>query len=196
MEIDQQTIDDAKFGDHTSFAKIMECWSDRVFRYVRNIVGDSHAAEDVSQRIFLKIYSNLNRYDNSKGSFSTWIYTIARNAAINQLRGQRSTNVLYGTEMPEMMNLETPESSAATKEMFLMLDQTLASLPASQRSVWVLSELEGLTQSQIAEIENVPEGTVKSRLSRARTALREVLKVKLEWNDSCTRCVSTMEGTA
>ena len=86
LENEQQTIDAARDGDRAAFELIVRAYSGAIYQYVRNVIGDAHATEDVSQRVFMNVYGNLRRYDPGRGKFGTWIFRIARNAALNHLR--------------------------------------------------------------------------------------------------------------
>ena len=168
-------IDAARGGDPVAFERIVTGYSGPIVRYVRNVVGDQHAAEDLAQSVFLKVYRNLDRFDAARGKFSTWIYRIARNAALNHLRDHKHHAHRFDTSLPPESSELTPQAQAEMREQFALLDKAVAALPEHQRSAWVLSELAGLTQSQIARIEEIPEGTVKSRVSRAKETLRKAL---------------------
>ena len=130
-----------------------------------------NASKDLE--VFLN--QNLHQFDSQRGKFSTWIYRIARNAALNHLRDNKRCEVALETPLPEADRELPPHEQAELREQFSLLDRAVAALPEHQRSAWVLSELEGLTQAEIAQIEGVPEGTVKSRVSRARDSLRKTL---------------------
>jgi RNA polymerase sigma-70 factor (ECF subfamily) len=175
LDSQQEIIAAVIDGDQTAFEQVVRAYADPIFRYVRMIVKDEHAAEDVAQRVFLSAYQNLHQFDSQRGKFSTWIYRIARNAALNHLRDNQRCEVALETPLPEAGRELPPHEQAELREQFVLLDRAVAGLPEHQRSAWVLSEQEGLTQSEIASIEGVPEGTVKSRVSRAREALRKSL---------------------
>lgn len=176
MESEREIISAAIDGDQAAFEQVVKQYADQIFRYVRNLVGDQHAAEDVAQRVFLNVYRNLGQFDQRRGRFATWIYRIARNAALNHLRDTKRSAILYGTSVPELSRESTPQSQAELREQFALLDQAVSRLPEHQRSAWVLFELEGMAHAEIAEIEGIPEGTVKSRISRARQSLRNALE--------------------
>lgn len=176
---EQATIDFAKSGDRDAFEQIVRSYQDRIVRYAHNIVGDSHAAEDVAQKTFVNVFRYLDKYDHAKGNFSTWIYQIARNVALNHLRSARAKEVRFETGVPDLPIEDDPSEKAQLEEQFECLDHALAQLPQEQRSAWVLSEFENLTQAEIASIEGIPEGTVKSRVARARQAIRKSLSGKI-----------------
>ena len=175
MEIEQEIIAAVLAGDSAAFEQIVRECADPIYRYVRMIVKDEHAAEDVAQRVFLSVYQKLHQFDAARGTFSTWAYRIARNAALNHLRDNKRATAALETPLPEESSEPAPHEQAELREQFRLLDRAVAELPEHQRSAWVLSELEGLTQAEIANIEGVPEGTVKSRVSRAKEALRKSL---------------------
>ncbi|MGI9472307.1 MAG: RNA polymerase sigma factor [Rubripirellula sp.] len=176
MNIDQKTIGDAAKGDPQAFERIVHHYSLGIVRYVCNMIGDQHAAEDVAQRVFVNLYRSIKKFDVSRGSFNTWLYRIARNAALNHLRDNRPHQTLLLTTQDELVSEESPSSNAELREQFAQLDAAVAALPDAQRSAWVLTEIEGLTQAQISAIEGVPEGTIKSRVSRARETLLKSLQ--------------------
>lgn len=175
MEVTEQIIAAVIGGDRAAFEQVVSACSDPIYRYVRMIVKDEHAAEDVAQGVFVRVYQRLSQFDASRGKFSTWIYRIARNAALNHLRDNRRAEAELETPLPQASRELPPHEHAELKEQFALLDRAVAGLPEHQRSAWVLSELEGLSQSEIASIEGVPEGTVKSRVSRAKEGLRKAL---------------------
>ena len=179
MDSEFGIIDAARDGDASAFERIVKRYSGPIYRYVRNVVGDDHAAEDVAQQVFINVYRSLNRFDSARGKFSTWVFRIARNSALNHLRDNKRFTVELTTELPQESTEISPQGQAELREQFALLDQAVAELPEHQRSAWVLSELEGLTQAEVAEIEDVPEGTVKSRVARARDKLKKTLEDKI-----------------
>lgn len=179
LDNEASIIEAARGGDSAAFEQLLKRYSIVVFRYVRNIVGDRHDAEDVAQRVWLNLHRNLDRFDPNRGTFSTWVYRIARNAALNHLRDHKRSPIRFDTPVPPASGELPPPSQAVLREQFALLDEAVAALPDHQRAAWVLSELEGLTQAEIARIEGVPEGTVKSRVSRARESLRNLLSNQL-----------------
>jgi len=109
-----------------------------------------------------------------KGRFSSWLFTIARNKCLNEMN--RKKEICAPRQMETIQTSITPEASLMDKEAFATLDRALDQLPFDLRSVFVLAEFEGLSYGEIAEIEDAPVGTVKSRLARARERIRSVLK--------------------
>lgn len=175
MSDENRVIELAKQGNRDAFAQLVRDYSRPLLRFVANVVGDQHHAEDVVQKSFFNAYRNLHRFDPRRAQFSTWIFRIARNAALNHRRDHSGHEISFCTEPSTDGRELSPDAIAELREQYALLDDALAKLPDHQRFAWVLFDLEGLTQKQVAEIEGVAEGTIKSRVSRARMALRKIL---------------------
>jgi RNA polymerase sigma-70 factor (ECF subfamily) len=156
-------------GDVESFRLLVHRYEKPLFRLVRNLLPNAHDCEDIAQEVFLAAYRNLAAYDPRRSAFATWLFTIARNKCWNVLRKKRPVVL---AEVPERADPRTPEREAVGEELFRQLDAALAALPFEQRTAFVLAEIQELSQEEIAQIEGVRLGTVKSRLSRARDKLR------------------------
>lgn len=168
-----------------------ECFEELVGRYQRPIVayayrlvGDYDAALDLTQEVFIKIYSSLARY-RPEYKFSTWIYKIAHNAAIDHLRrrahARSATESFVGeNEFPAGENfasvpaasLLTPEQESERAERRAEIETVVQTLPAAYRELIVLRHAHDLNYDEIAEITNLPLGTVKNRIFRAREMMR------------------------
>lgn len=182
-EIDHSVIESARDGDSSAITAIVSRFTPSLVRYVRSIVGDSHDAEDISQQTFVSAIQRLSTYAPSKGAFSTWLFRIGRNAALNYLRSERRSRVRFGTPLPDEGTHDArtgndPTARVVVREQFERLDMALADLPPTQRSAWLLLEVEQRSISEIAEIEGVAVGTIKSRVSRAREALRKSVSLQ------------------
>jgi RNA polymerase sigma-70 factor (ECF subfamily) len=139
---------------------------------VGNLVG-SLQAEDIVQEVFMAAYANLHRFDPCKGSLRTWLLAIARNKAFNATRKKRERT---GNNLPQLKDERTPADLLLTKEIFERLDRALDQLKYREKVIFVLAEIEGLSYAEIAAIENLPLGTVKSKLARTRAKLRAMIK--------------------
>lgn len=159
-------------GDIDEFAHLVNAYQHEMFIYIKNLIGQGEVA-DVVQEAFLAAFRYIPRYDPSKARFRTWLYRIARNQAYNALkkRPKRPTEPLS-----ELIDHKTPADLLYRKELFRQLDQALASLKFPFRSVFILAEMEGMSHAQIADIEGIRLGTVKSRLSRAKTILKAAME--------------------
>jgi RNA polymerase sigma-70 factor, ECF subfamily len=176
VDDERQLIEQAQAGQLHAFESLVAIHGGSIFRYIRAIVGDQHHAEDIAQQVWVNVHQKLRTYDREKGAFSTWTFRIARNLSLNHRRAAQRSPIQFGTPVPESHDALDTSEQAMVRERFARLDSALAQLPDHQRSAWTLAEIEGLTQSQIAEIESVPEGTVKSRVSRAKATLKKILE--------------------
>jgi len=169
-----QAVREFRNGNPGAFDDIFELSSSMVFRICVNMLNDYHAAEDIMQEVFLSVYKALPRF-REESSFYTWIYRIAVNKSLSALKKKKET-VIDRDEFPE---LDTGEEDDDWKEEDLfVLRKCIQELPASFRSVVVMRDIEGLSYEEIAEIEEIPVGTVRSRLNRAREMLKETFFVK------------------
>ena len=169
-----------------SFQEIYEKFHPGVLRFLSRLVGEEEA-EDVAQEVFLRVDRGLESF-RGESSMGTWIYRIARNAALDRLRsrpawleGARQLRTRGSDEDPEDVMSQIPDERASLeryligKEMSECIRGRVDTLPESYRRVLVLSELVGMTNGEIASALGVSEGAVKIRLHRARSLLREDL---------------------
>ena len=161
-----------KTGATDEFGHLVRRYQGALFRIVGNLV-ERPMVEDLVQDIFLAAFVGIQGFDLRRGSFRTWIYRIARNHAFNARKKKRERLL---DEEPVIVDLHTPSRDLMVKEAFDRLDQALNELEFKERVIFILAELEGLSYAEIARIEKLPLGTVKSRLSRVKMKLREVLQ--------------------
>jgi RNA polymerase sigma-70 factor (ECF subfamily) len=177
MSDDIEVIRRVVAGDVQSFRVLVERYQRPLLALIQNLMGGRNDCEDVAQEAFLAAYVNLGSYDPTRARFSTWLFTIARNLALNALKRPRLKTLQQGAEPPQRV---TPETEAMRAELFDRLDRALAELPLEQRSAFVLFEIHGLSYEEIRRIEGTELGTVKSRISRAKQKLRGALKQLVE----------------
>ncbi|HEU4949998.1 MAG TPA: sigma-70 family RNA polymerase sigma factor [Candidatus Deferrimicrobiaceae bacterium] len=169
-----------------SFQEIYERFQPGILRFLSRLVGEEEA-EDVAQEVFLRVDRGLEGF-RGESSIGTWIYRIARNAALDRLRSRpawlesaRQLQTHDSGEDPEDVISQIPDEGASLeryligKEMSECIRGRVDTLPESYRRVLVLSELVGMTNAEIASALGVSEGAVKIRLHRARALLREDL---------------------
>jgi RNA polymerase sigma-70 factor, ECF subfamily len=161
-EPDPRTIRAAAGGDDDAFAVLMRASQPHVWRFLRHLLGDAEQAADVTQETFVRVHRSLPRF-RFEARFSTWLFSIARNAAIDEQRRQGRRHRLHG-----VLRAPTPEPDGA---LGAELRAALASLSPALREAFVLVEVFGQTYRDAAEVLAVPTGTVKSRVFRARVEL-------------------------
>ena len=174
----------AKAGDQNAFAELVNRYERKIYRLAKNITRNDEDAEDVLQDAFLKAYTHL---DNFKGDskFYTWIVRIAVNEALMRLR-KRKTDRSVPLDEPVELGEETvqreiavwednPEQQYSQEEWRRILDEAVDSLKPDFRTVFVLRDIEELSTEETAETLGISVPAVKSRLLRARLALRETL---------------------
>ncbi len=162
----------AKEGDTSALHFLYVRYADDVYRYVNSIVRDFHEAEDITQNVFAKLTSAIVKYEERDVPFAAWILRVARNAALDHLRGRRLVpceEIRTSDEGHEQMDFERWES----------LRTALESLTAEQRQVLVLRHVAGFSPGEIAEQLGRTEGSIHGLHHRARKSLREAL-VELE----------------
>ncbi len=160
-------------GNTESFKVLVQRYERPVISMVKNLIGDFHECEDIAQDVFLEVYNKLGSFNAEKGKFSTWLFTIARNKSINILKKKRP---VITDEFPELPATNTPIEELTEKEIFELLDKVLQTLSTEHKTAFVLAEFENLSYEEIAQIEGIKTGTVKSRINRAKEKLRKAVK--------------------
>lgn len=160
-------------GDTESFRHIVERYERPIVRMIRNIINNKDSCEDIAQDVFFTAYRKLASFDPARSNFSTWLFTIARNKSINALRKKRPVSM---SELPQNSDIHNPSDELAERDLFDKLDAGLEALPSAQKRAFVLAEFEELSYEDIAQIEGVRTGTIKSRINRAKKKLAKALK--------------------
>jgi len=169
-------------GDAGAFEKLVRRHERRVFSLVFRMLGSREEAEDVAQEAFLALHRHGHRF-RGEARFSTFVYRVAANAALNRRRtlGRRRAREEAlvrrqdaGDDLP--VAPRNPEDAASGGEVQVQVQAALQELPPDLRMAIVLYDIEGQSYSDIAHALRIPEGTVKSRIHRARTALRDRLR--------------------
>ena len=184
---DQEIVERVIAGDTDSFSILLDKYQDRIYSAVLNYVYNPDDAVDVTQEAFVKAYTKLTSFNRSS-AFYTWIYRIAVNAAIDFLRKKKSRpadsldDARYtqlGLEPVSKDPASDPDKALVRSDGKRALREAISRLSDKLRSVIVLHDVEGLSQEEVAEVLQVPIGTVKSRVSRARAELRHILREQL-----------------
>lgn len=178
---EQSLIAQAQRGDLHAFNQLVLAYQSTLYNVAYRILGDSDAAADATQDAFVSAYKAIARFRG--GSFKAWLLRIVTNACYDQLRvkQRRPTDslddMLVEPEHDATLrdDSESPEDFVLRQELGAAIQQGLSVLPPDQRITLVLSDIEGLSYEEIAQATQVSLGTVKSRLSRARSKLRDYL---------------------
>jgi RNA polymerase sigma-70 factor (ECF subfamily) len=179
---DSELVRRWQLGDERAFEQLVQRHEKRVFRLLMRMMGNREEAEDVAQETFLSLYRHGRRFRH-EARFSTFVYRVASNAALNRRRslGRRrkrfqklAVRQEAGDDLPS--SPRDPEDATSGIELSAHVRNALAALQPSLRMPVLLYDIEGLAYSEIATILGVAEGTVKSRIHRARQALRVELK--------------------
>ncbi len=177
VDSDERLIERTLQGELAAFEVLVHRHRNVVFRTAARIVGRSEA-EDVTQDAFLRAYHRLDQY-RGRAAFRTWLLQITQNAALNTLARARRRPVEPDAEshhIPDRDPIRQPVSRLEGRERQQRLELKLGSLRTEYRALLVLRDLEGLSYTEIADVLDMPLGTVKGRLHRARDELIELLR--------------------
>jgi RNA polymerase sigma-70 factor (ECF subfamily) len=176
---DAQLIDEAVGGDSAAFGQLVTRYQDRLYNSLVHVVGSADTAQDVAQDAFVQAYVKLETFERASG-FYTWLYRIAFNLAISRLRREKpAVSVEHAREVLGHEPLDRaapPGARLEQEERACQVQAALAALSQEHRAILVLREVDGCAYEQIAEILEMPIGTIRSRLHRARLQLRDELK--------------------
>lgn len=166
----------ARAGDEEAFALLVKRHQGGVRRLAARILLDEEEARDIAQLAFIRAWENLSRYDPS-WCFSTWLYRIASNLAIDALRARGSRDRTHQTHLRLVGEEEAPKApeTLQEKEVESIFHQLAQILPPAQRQAFVLREVEGLATSEVARIMGCTETTVRNHVFSARATLRREL---------------------
>ena len=169
----------AQKGDDTALEELLFAYEKRVYNIALRYMGSEADAYDMAQEALIKIYKRIKAFKGDS-SFSSWVYRITVNTCLDGLR-RRKKNVVSlestieaGVSYSDEKN-DTPEESAVRKELQGKIQQAINTLSADHKSVIILRDINGLSYEEVAVMLSVSVGTVKSRISRARQKLKEIL---------------------
>lgn len=168
--VDDATVRAAAAGDRSALRTIYEVTSDRVFRLMVRMVGQQDA-DDLTQQTFVRAFTKLGQF-SSESKFETWLYRLATNEALQHLRREKHRRTKELVVEPAIQATDHVEQD----ERVAMVRQALAQLDLELRAIFTLKEESGLSYQEIALTLDIPEGTVGSRLNRARRELRRFVE--------------------
>ncbi len=172
-DLDVALIDRYLSGDVNAFNELMDAHEDRVFAICLRMLRDRESALDATQETFLTVFRKADRYQ-AKAAFSTWLYRVAVNTCYDQMRRTRRKQADRLPETHDPVDIRSTDAFDAA-DLRPTIEQALSNLNEEFRSTVILVDLQGMSLEQASEILEVPQGTVKSRLFRARKQLAEEL---------------------
>lgn len=175
---DRLLLQKAQEGDRKAFEALITLHSRGVYNLALGYTGRHHDAEEIAQTVFLKAWKALPQFRGGAG-FSTWLYRLTLNACTDHYRREKKRRGDLSLDDPDLAPIRdtapSPEEIVLRREEQAILRKALAELPEQHRVVLILREMDGLDYKEIAQVLEVEMGTVKSRLARARRALRDKL---------------------
>ena len=183
---DHELVAAARDGDELAFQEVVRRYRTPITNFVYRMLNDYEMAVDLAQETFVRVYTSIGRYE-ANFSFSTYIYRIASNLAISEIRIRKRRRVVsffsvFQSDDGEMLEhdpadtRQLAEDALLEDERRLAVTKAIATLPEKYRSALVLRDIEDHSYEQIAQILDLSEGTVKSRINQARNLLREKLE--------------------
>lgn len=182
---DEDLMDYCVQGSEAAFADLVRRYKSRIVNLIYRFIRDHQRAEDLAQEVFVRVFLHRERYRKS-GKFSTWIFTIAVNLAKNEIRRKvRLKNVLSLEGLQEVAGSSgfflkdkkpDPDRDLERDQLSDIVTKAIEKLPQRYRMALVLRDIEGLSYEEIGDILQIPGGTVRSRINRARLMLKEKLK--------------------
>jgi RNA polymerase sigma-70 factor (ECF subfamily) len=175
----------ARNGDRHAFAELVELYKDKIFHLAYRMLNNKHEAEDAVQETFLRVYTNLHRYDEHQ-KFSTWIFRIGTNHCIDRLRKRKHAAYSLDAEMPDGEGNDyysmlagqehSPEKQIILSETQQQIRKAIDSLPEKYKAVVILRYLQDMSLQEISDVLDMPVTTVKTRVHRGREYLRKKLE--------------------
>ncbi|MDA1280381.1 MAG: sigma-70 family RNA polymerase sigma factor [Chloroflexi bacterium] len=169
--------------DRDALATLYDRYGRRVFALAVRILSDAVSAEEVTQDVFLSVWRRGATYTSKKGKFTTWLFSIAHNRTIDELRKRRRDRSRSNDDIDDHLNLESgdisPADATVAQSEYARIRTILEALPEEQKNVVELSYFKGLTQTEIAEKTGQPLGTVKTKMRLALKKLRTELSAEM-----------------
>lgn len=188
--IDESTlVEKIKKGDTEAFSKLASAYEKKALNFAYRMLRDSADAEDATQEAFLRVFDKIHTF-HGNSSFSTWFYTILNNICLDMLRKKNrqaeTVSISQNSNDDEYYELQIQDTAKGPYEQFQkktaqqLLESALTQLSNEHRAVIVMRDINDFEYEEIAKILNISLGTVKSRISRARLALRKILEENKE----------------
>ena len=189
--LERRLIRRLKRGDEKAFATIVRTYQQRVFNIVFRFLGNREEAEDVAQDVFVTVFQSASSF-RGDSKFSTWLYRVTVNHCKNRLKYLKRRGRHMGRPLDELAehelargsgetqpgfhaNIPRPDDLAAGRQLEKLIQREMAAMDADHRLLLVLRDIQGLSYQEMADVTGLNVGTIKSRLHRARLALKEAL---------------------
>ena len=182
MEQDAQLVQQCLQGDGSAWEELVRRHTRRIYNICYRFTGNGAEAEDLSQDVFLRVYKTLGSYRSAYGGFATWMTSVTRNLLIDHYRRTKRDRVTASLDdaMPVVENKASsarrPDELALLGELSSQIQVALTKLSPELREAVILRDLEDMDYKDIAQVLRIPEGTVKSRISRGRGELARLLQ--------------------
>lgn len=169
-------------GDAEAWQEIVHTHTRRIYNLCYRFTASREEAQDLTQEVFLRVFRTLKSYDAGQGALGVWMHRVARNLLIDHYRATRHerASVSLEDELPRLEEKPSralpPDRGVALGELSAAIQQALTRLSPELREAVILRDLQGLEYREIAQVLEVPEGTVKSRINRGRAELGRILK--------------------
>jgi RNA polymerase sigma-70 factor (ECF subfamily) len=172
-----ELISALKLRDEKAFSYLYDNYSGALYSIVKQIIQDTELANDVLQEVFVNIWRRIESYDPAKGRLFTWMLNIARNASIDTVRSKRFQNSKKNQELSDSVNRNSISNQVILPDTDnIGLRKTLENLKDEHRTLIELAYFKGYTHEEIAKMEGIPLGTVKTRIRNALLQLRQFLR--------------------
>jgi len=179
---DRELFSQVAADDEKAFTLFVKRYKDRLFSFIVRIIPERESAEDILQETFLRVYHQRKNYSPDY-ALTTWVYTIALNLVRSELRKRKLRRYISLDFLKEQSDIELPDkTNLEPGKLMPLLEKAVKTLPEEYRMAFVLCDINRLPYNEIAEVMRVPVGTVKSRINRARSMLREKLLPYKELN--------------
>jgi RNA polymerase sigma-70 factor (ECF subfamily) len=186
-----QLVRECLRGDDLAWETIVGRYARRIFCLCYRFTNRREEAEDLTQEIFIRIYQSLSTFRADTGSFQNWALRLSRNLIIDRYRQLKRAPQVDGSQELEEMQLEdhtrpNPQRRVEQAEVSLMLSAALGSLSPENKEAIILRDLHGMGYHEMARVLGVPEGTIKSRINRGRSALARQLSRNPAMREMCS----------
>jgi RNA polymerase sigma factor (sigma-70 family) len=175
MQEETQWVQEVLAGNKQIYAHIIDKFKNPLYATILRMTKNPHDAQDLVQEAFIKVYQQLDKYDNT-GSFSSWLYRVAINHCMDEFRKKRYKMKQVEIDESSMVSADTPELIFLKNEESRRLERLIATLPEDERVIILLRYVNELSYDEIGELVDAPLSTVRNKLHRAKKKMRETVK--------------------